>query len=280
MSFFTNKKNVIVLLCIVVISVASVIVYMFSKSEANILENGVNALLSPVQKVASACTNGVRGFFSFVTNAEEYRKENEVLQSELNQLKTEYKSLEEYQAENERLKGLLGLKEELVSYDTVGANVISKESTNWFAVFTIDKGSADGISENDVVMVTGGLVGHVEKVGINWAKVVSLIDPTSSVGGYIDRIDEVAIVEGDFTLSQEGKCKLTHLPIDSALSVGDTIKTSGLSDIYPRGLLVGKVDAIYTDAASSSKYAVITPMADFTNIKEVLVIRKGQAANP
>ncbi len=280
MSFFKNRKNIIVLLCIVVISVVSVIVYMLSKDSATILENGVNAVLSPIQKVVSMCTNGVRGFFSFVTDANEYRKENEVLRDELNQLRTEYKSIEEYQAENERLKELLGLKEELAEYDTVGANVISKESTNWFTVFTIDKGSADGIAENDVVMVTGGLVGHIEKVGINWATVVSLIDPTSSVGGYIDRIDEVAIVEGDFSLSQEGKCKLTHLPIDSALSVGDTIQTSGLSDIYPRGLLIGKVDAVYTDASTSSKYAVVTPMADFTNIKEVLVIRKGQAANP
>ncbi len=280
MSFFKNRKNIIVLLCIVVISVVSVIVYMLSKDSATILENGVNAVLSPIQKVVSMCTNGVRGFFSFVTDANEYRKENEVLRDELNQLRTEYKSIEEYQAENERLKELLGLKEELAEYDTVGANVISKESTNWFTVFTIDKGSADGIAENDVVMVTGGLVGHIEKVGINWATVVSLIDPTSSVGGYIDRIDEVAIAEGDFSLSQEGKCKLTHLPIDSALSVGDTIQTSGLSDIYPRGLLIGKVDAVYTDASTSSKYAVVTPMADFTNIKEVLVIRKGQAANP
>ena len=272
MSFFSNRKNILIIVLVLVLSVISIMVYAVPKSGTGFLTNAVNSMIMPIEKGLSTCTNGVRGFFSFISSAKHYQKENEKLVAQINQYKMEDRSEKEYRTENDRLKKLLNLKEQISAYDTVGAGVISRESSNWYTVFTIDKGTSDGIKVNDVVMASEGLVGHVKQVGLNWAKVVSIIDETSSVGGYVDRINEVAICEGDVQYAKEGKCKLTHIAVGSQLSVGDIIKTSGLSDIYPRDLLIGTVEKIYTDASTSSKYALINPAVDFSNVQEVLVL--------
>jgi len=276
LSFFSNRKNMLIIVLILVISIVSITIYAVPKNGTGFVTNAVNSMIMPIEKGISTCTNGVRGFFSFVSNAKYYKEANEKLTAQVNKYKMADRSEAEYQAENDRLKKLLDLKEKNSQYDTVGASVISRESTNWYNVFTIDKGSKDGIKVNDVVMASEGLVGHVKQVGLNWAKVVSIIDDTSSVGGYIERINEVAICEGDVSFAKDGKCKLTHISVGSQLSVGDMIKTSGLSDIYPRDIMIGTVEKIYTDASTSSKYAMITPVVDFSKIQEVLVIRTQQ----
>lgn len=273
MSFFGKRKNILVLVLIVVISVVLIVLYSVPKGETGFMANAVNTIVMPIQKGISTCTNGVRGFFSFVSNAKEYKEENEKLKTEINRYKMSSRSVEEYQSENDRLKKLLQLQQDNPQYDSIASSVISRESTNWYNIFTIDKGTKDGIKVNDVVMVSEGLVGHVKEVGLNWAKVVSIIDETSSVGGYVERVNEVAICEGDVNYGKDGKCRLTHIPVDSQLAVGDMIKTSGLSDIYPRDILIGTVEKIYTDANTSSKYAIVNPTVDFSRIQEVLVIK-------
>lgn len=276
MSFFGKRKNLVVLSLIVAVSVLFIVLYSVPKQGNGWMANAVHTAVMPIQKGISTCTNGVRGFFSFVSNAKQYQAENDKLKSEINAYKMSSRSVEEYQAENDRLKKLLKLQEDTPNYQTVASSVISRDSTNWYNVFTIDKGKKDGIVVNDVVMVSEGLVGHVKEVGHNWAKVVSIIDETSSVGGYVERVNEVAICEGNANYAKDGKCRLTHIPVDSQMAVGDMIKTSGLSDIYPRGILIGSVEKIYTDASTSSKYAVVQPSVDFSRIQEVLVIKNTQ----
>ena len=74
-------------------------------------------------------------------------------------------------------------------------------------------------------------------------------------------------------LADEGKCKLNYVTNDTSLVVGDTVETSGLGGIYPKGILIGTVSEIKSDALGYSQYAIIDTAVDFERIREVMVIR-------
>ena len=99
----------------------------------------------------------------------------------MDELTAENSDLLQNQDEYERLKDLLDLKDEYSNYPTIAARIIAKDSGNWFNVFTINKGSKDGIQEDMNVIADGGLVGIVTSVGSNWATVRSIIDDYSNV---------------------------------------------------------------------------------------------------
>lgn len=153
------------------------------------------------------------------------------------------------------------------------AAVTQRSSTNWGSDLTLNKGTDHGVAVNDCVIDQyGNLVGVVTEVGSNWALVTTILDPQTELGGHISRIDESAILEGDFTLMQDGLLKLTYLPTDTLLVSGDQVTTSGLGGLYPEGLTVGDIRTLHTEADGYSRYAVVVPDADILNIRYVYII--------
>ena len=102
--------------------------------------------------------------------------ENEALKKQVDELTAELNTVNLEQYELENLRELLALDQKYPSYEKVAANVIGKNSTNWFSYFTIDKGSDDGIEVDMNVIAGSGLVGIVTDVGPNYAKVTSIIN--------------------------------------------------------------------------------------------------------
>ena len=85
--------------------------------------------------------------------------------------------------------------------------------------------------------------------------------------------DGVAGAEGDFALMGEDRLKLSYLPVDTALLVGDYIVTSGLGGYYPSNLVIGTVESVEADDNGLAQYAVLAPMLDFDDLTEVFVIK-------
>ena len=124
----------------------------------------------------------------------ELQKENEALKLEVDKLKSQISSLENNQSELDTLRDLLKLREKYPNYNMVGARIISSDAGNWYETFTIDKGSLDGIQVDMNVIADNGLVGIVTEVGLNHAKVRSIMDDSSSVSATNANTNDFCIV--------------------------------------------------------------------------------------
>lgn len=234
--------------------------------------NIIYSVITPVQKILADTGTSIGNFFVYFKNKEKIQKENEELLYTINKLEEEKRVLEHYQTENTELRNLLDLKTNLRDYSSVAATVIAKDPGNWFNSFTIDKGLKDGVNINDAVITNEGLVGYIKQIGNGYSVVSSIIDINNSVGCIITRTGESALLEADISLQSLGLCKLSYIPKGASVMPGDFIETSGLGGIYPKGILVGKVNEIKTQVQGVSDYAVVEPMVNFQKISYVLVL--------
>lgn len=246
---------------------------MNSRDEAGVSDNVVGVILSPFQRFFTTIGEGVSDFFSYIRDMQTYKEENLSLKDQVSLLEREVRELETFREENERLRAALDLKQADMTERMVVCEVSSKDPGNWFQVFTIDKGTNHGIKKDDAVMTNQGLVGKVTDVGATWAKVTSIIDSSSSVGAVISRTQEIALVDGDMSLSAQGKCRLGYIKADINLVAGDLVETSGLGGIYPKGILIGTVSEIKNDSTGYSRYAIVDTAVNFDKIREVIVIK-------
>ncbi len=139
----------------------------------------------------------------------------------------------------------------------------------------MSKGSKHGIEKSSCVIDQfGNLIGIVDEVAYNWCSVITVLDPELEMGALIARTNSAAILEGDFALMGKEKLKLSYLPANTPLLAGDEILTSGMGGVFPAGLKVGTIDEILTDASGMSGYAVLTPSADFDELRQVFIIKQ------
>ncbi len=237
-----------------------------------------NVTIIPMQKGI----NRIGMWFSdlndnFVT-LQEMKKENKALKEKVDTLTIENNDLQQEKYELERLQELYQLDQNYSEYEKVGAYVIGKDSGNWFSTFTINKGSNDGIKEDMNVMAGSGLVGIVVKTGPNWATVRSIIDDKSNVSGMTLTTSDRCIVEGSLSLMEDGKLRFEQLENnDHEIKVGEQIVTSHISDKYLQGILIGYISEINVDSNNLTRSGYITPVVDFKNLQEVLVITTTKA---
>ena len=244
-----------------------------SRNKNNPAARVVNFVFTPIEsKINQWILNPVSDFFSYVSNMNEFKEENERLKKENQELSAKVKDISEYIAENDRLKKLLEIDNELTEYETVAAKVAAYEPDNWFSYITIDKRTSSGIKKSDPVITSQGLLGQVTDVGKNWAKVSTIINSESSVGVRIVRNGEIGILEGDIKLSKSNKSKLAYLVSSASIIPGDILETSGLGGIYPPGLMVGKITEMQKNNIGQLDYAIVEPFTDFNNLYEVIVI--------
>ncbi len=200
--------------------------------------------------------------------------ENQELKTQVDALTAELNTIKLEQYELDNLRELLKLDQKYPSYEKVAASVIGKDVGNWFSIFTIDKGSKDGIEVDMNVIAGSGLVGIVTDVGPNYAKVRSIIDDVSKVSGMLVKTSDRCIVHGDLQeMNENQKILLTDLKDskDKAQS-GDEVVTSNISDKYLQGILIGYIDQLEMDSNNLTKSGTVTLAVDFEHLEEVLVI--------
>ena len=207
------------------------------------------------------------------------QKENKTLQAQVDELLIENNNLQEDKYELERLQELYKLDQNYAEYEKVAAHVIGKDSGNWFSTFTIDKGSKDGIEVDMNVIAGNGLVGIVTQVGPTWATVRSIIDDSSNVSGMVLSTSDKCIIRGDLSLINSGRIRFEQMENnDNVVEIGEQIVTSYISDKYLQGILIGYVSEVSVDSNNLTRSGYITPVVDFKNLQEVLVITKTKDA--
>lgn len=200
-------------------------------------------------------------------------QENQQLKEQIAELTIQNTQLQQDKYELNNLRELYKLDEQYSGYEKVGARIIARDSGNWFHAFTIDKGLDDGLAIDMNVIAGGGLVGRIEEIGSNWAKVNSIINDNSNVSAMVLASSDTMIVTGSLQLMAEGKIGFVQLTDSkNQVETGDKIVTSNISDKYLPGILIGYISEIGQDSNNITKSGTITPAVDFEHLEEVLVI--------
>ena len=264
------------LLCICMIGITTI-----RGSILNPLRTAVGYVLVPIQSGVNRVGGGLYNELSSVGKLKTALAENETLKTRVDELTEENTRLRSEQFELERLRSLYELDQEYMQYHKIGARIIAKDSSSWFSVFRIDKGSDDGIKEDMNVIAGVGLVGIVTDVGANYATVRSIIDDSSRVSAMAQQSGDSCIVAGDLQLFKDGRLKLSYMEKDDDIKDGDMIVTSNISGKFLPGILVGYATDItvdYNDNLTKSGYLI--PAARFDRLQEVLVITDLKDAGP
>ena len=150
----------------------------------------------------------------------------------------------------------------------LAAQVAAYDPSGWSQTIIINKGRKDGVAKGMAVIDSEGIVGHVIK-DFDWsAQVLLLIDQSSAVDALVQRTRFRGIVEGDSTQT----CSFEYVVRKADIQVGDTLISSGLDRVYPKGLRVGNVVSISKPASGLFQEVKVQPFVDFTTIEEVLVV--------
>lgn len=266
-------RNNGVLIIIAAVLLAAVLGIGASFLDHNPLSGVINAIGAPFRAISTAVTEWTAERYDRVFRYEQLVAENDRLRRQVAELQESARKGEDALREVEQLRDLLGLSNERPELVYVDASVTQRSSTNWGSDLTLNKGTLDDVSVDDCVIDQyGNLVGIVTETGPNWALVTTILNPKTELGGRIARTDENAILEGDFTLMEQGELRLSYLPADTRLISGDQVVTSGLGGIYPEGLSVGIIRSLHTEADGMSRYAVVEPAADVEDVRYVYII--------
>lgn len=268
---YKNKKGG--LLGIVITIVVLILIVIFSNREANtsFFENVANKLVMPIQNGLTYLKNRVSGNSTFFTDISNLKSENQDLKEKNSQLEQSLRELENIKTENETLKEYLGLTEKYGEYKTVPGYVIDKEISNYSKTIIINIGKNDGIEVNMTVIADEGLVGHVVSVTNNTAKVQTIVDTSSSISCLMSTNKDSIICKG--TLSSNSELKAMYIPTDANLVQGDSVDTSGLGGIYPKGIHVGSIKKIVSTKNITDRYALVETAVDFDKLNTVLVVK-------
>jgi len=267
-----SKGNKIVLAFLSILCIVMIAVTTLKDDWLSPLRTTVGYILMPVE---SGVNRVGKALYNHIQNREKLNsalEDNKALQEQISNLVTENTRLQEDSLELARLRKLYALNQEYGQYHMTGARIIAKDSGNWFKVFRIDKGSADGIRVDMNVIADGGLVGIVTDVGANYATVRSVIDDISRVSAMAMQSGDTCIVSGDLQMYREGKLKIDDINANADIKDGDKIVTGSISSKYVPGILIGYAKDIQVDSSRQTKSGSLIPVVDFGTIQEVLVI--------
>ncbi len=230
-------------------------------------------LFVPIQRGLNYAGGWLRDKTDNFASLQEAQALNEELQAEIDKLIAENSQLQQDRYELSELRELYNLDESYAEYEKIAARIIGKDAGNWFSTFIIDKGAQDGIAVDMNVMAGSGLVGIVTKVGDNWAQVRAIIDDTSNVSASVLSTSDYCFVQGDLQLMNDGVIRIAELKTEEgAISKGDKVLTSHISEKYQEGILIGYVDEISLDSNNLTYSGTLTPAVDFEHLHTVLVI--------
>ena len=172
--------------------------------------SALEVLATPFRSASAAVSSWTQARYDRAFRYEELAAENEALRRRVAELERDAIAGQDAQRENERMKDLLGLAEARPELQYRDAAVVRRASSNWTSDLTIDRGASGGVENGDCVIDQNGyLIGVVTEAGVNSSRVTTILDPRLELGGRVARTDEDAILEGDFTLMQEGLLRLS-----------------------------------------------------------------------
>jgi rod shape-determining protein MreC len=224
----------------------------------------------PLQVGASAVGHAAERFWHRYVALWALRQENEELRSRLDALQKAAQQATELDFANRRLGQLLALREELGG-DAIAARIVGRSSLAWIKTVVLNKGANHGLTKGMAVIVPEGVLGQVVAVSAHTARVLLVSDINSAVDILVQRTR----VRGIATGLADGGCTLKYIERKEDIQIGDTLITSGLDGIFPKGQLLGTVIRVGAQGGHLFQEVEVKLSADLTKVEEVLVVAPG-----
>lgn len=233
----------------------------------------LGAIVTPVNRAATAISNGFSDLFGVWGERDKLKKENAELQNEVNELRKQLVDYDSAKQENILYKDYLGIKDENPDLKFEPAVLISRDASDKYYSFSINKGTLNGVKKYDPVITADGLVGYVSQTSLTYSTVTTILDVDMNVSVINSRTRrDTGIVTGDMKLAAKGLCSMTMLPSKEDIAEGDLVVTTGYGGVFPADMLVGTITEIKESEKDISYVAVIKPAADILDVSNVLVI--------
>ena len=192
------------------------------------------------------------------------KKENEELKTRNGDLEEQLRELEIIKAQNASLQEYAVLKDKYSTYETVPADIIDRDISNYSSQLVINVGTDQGVDTGMTVIAEEGLVGHVVSATNSSATVQVIVDASSSVSAMITTSQESIICKG--SIDNTSELRATYIDTSSEILVGDTVVTSGIGGIYPKGITIGTVSSVVNTNNLTDRYAVVETAVDFSKL--------------
>ena len=224
--------------------------------------------LSPLESMASAPVHIYNHFATDFSNYDELLLENQQLKTELLILKSKQQQLINLQREVKRLENLLGTTGKIASKSVQIASVNFYSNNPLSQFISIDKGSLDGVQQQQTVIDDKGIMGQVVLTSPNFARVLLITDPDHQIPIRIQRTAQRGILQG----TGHDQAALNFIPKQSDIRVGDILESSGLGGVFPEGYPVAEVIDIQELGESPYLKIIAIPIANINQANKVLVI--------
>ena len=225
------------------------------------------AMVAPFQKAIVGTTRFFRDIWEHYFFLITVQEENNRLHEELSQLRAMQHKYAEASQMNDRMKELLGLSKQ-IKQPAIAAQVVGKDPSPWFQTVMVDKGTSQGVNKGDPVINAQGVVGIVVDVAARCAKVMLVTDPNSAVDAVVQHSRARGIVKGGVA----GHCVFDFVQRKHLVTVGDLVVSSGMDQVFPKGLPVGRVATVVKQEAGIFQDVTVTPVVDFERLEEILII--------
>jgi rod shape-determining protein MreC len=230
--------------------------------------NRFTATFVGVQGWISARFIAIQDFLAAPRDIVSLRTRNAELESQVSQLQAQVIELQQRVNETEILAALVDFSRSNPESTYKAAAVIGRDPSPFLHYVIINRGSNDDIRRGMPVVTNQGLVGRIEAVIADAARVQLITDPASSVNVYLQNAETDAVLLGSVT----GDVSLDMIAQDATVEPGDLILTSGLGGGYPADLILGQVVTLRKLEFELFQQATVQPTVDFSRLEIVLVI--------
>jgi rod shape-determining protein MreC len=239
--------------------------YVFQKT--SLAEKVIIDIMAPVQSFVTNVQIGVVSYVDHYVANINASKENGMLKTKIETLKTEIFNYQEIVKETNRLRDLIRFGSQIERKKIV-AQVVSWDSADDYKVVRINRGLKDGVKLQSVVASAEGLVGYVYRLTDHFADVITILDANNRVDGVVERLRSHGIVEG----YSHGRCIMKYVNRTEPIILNDIVLTAGLGNVYPKGLRIGYISRIERESYGITQHVEITPLVNFSKLEEVLVL--------
>ena len=253
--FFLNKR-LIVLLVSIILLVALIGISLKERNSLTWPEQFVKDTVGVVERVFQKPAKYVAGFFENVEDVKRTYEENKELKAKLDNYAGLSGKVKQLEDDNKKLQELTGKDKLNSGYTEIPATVVSRNPDKWYDLVGIDKGAQQGIKKDMAVLTPQGLVGRVKSVS----------QFTSSVIEGYDKEKHLLL--------------FTKIGSDAEVAKDQLVVTSGLGDIFPKGLVIGTIVDVQPDPYGLTKTAYVKPAADLNDVEHIMVAKRETPSAP
>ena len=269
----------------IVIASAALLIALVSIISINVFNSAgpvtgvANAITRPVRAIATTVAQALGDIYASIYRYQELENRYEELLRENVRLLMDFRESAELAEENKQFRELLRFRERHGGYDHEMATLESWNADNWSQSFVINRGYANSNIARGMAVATeyGVLIGQVSDVRATSSTVITILDTTFSAAAFvggdnIDDADGTVTVRGDFTQMRNGLLTLDYIDDELTVNPGSEVFTSGSGGVFPSGLTIGNVVAVYNHTSGIGRYATVRPAREIERFENVFVI--------